>query len=794
MRRLIWFMVFAGLHSLLQAIGIQDNGSVIKGKVTDINGSPLQGAGITIENTFLGVHTDSEGNYTLAVLKDGIYIFHFSFIGYESQIREVRLKGDTVLNMVLLEKSFMTEEVFVSATRAGKNTPAAYSTVTKEDISKNNIAQDIPYLLGYTPSLVVSSDAGTGVGYTYINIRGSDVKRINVTIDGVPVNDAESHGVWWVDLPDLASSADNIQIQRGVGTSTNGAGAFGATINFQTTNLNREPYAEVNSSYGSFNTSKNTINFGTGLINKKFAIDARLSKIWSDGYIDRAFSDLKSFYISGTMYGETSILKLMIFSGVEHTYQAWDGVPKDSLATHRTYNPYNYKNETDNYWQDNYQLHYSKEINSNLNANVALHYTSGKGYYENLVQNSKYSLFNLPNAILNTDTVTSSDFITQRWLRNDFYGFTYSFNYRKSKINAILGGGWNQYLGNHFGDIIWAKIVTFNGESYRWYQGTGNKKDLNTFLKINYSFTNKFNLSADLQFRNINYTIGGFDENLKDVTQNHKYNFFNPKTGFIYNFDEKQKLYASFGISQREPARDDFTDADPGKTPKPEKLFDYEAGYEFHSSGFLVRGNLYYMYYRDQLILTGEINDVGATILTNVPKSYRQGIEFETGIRILNNLNWNENITISRNIIPVFVDLTDNWDTSEQDKETLKNKTISFSPSIIAASVIDYYPFKNFHFSLNTKYVGKQYIDNTQDPERMLNAYLVQNISFVYTIISKLFKELTCQLVVNNLFDEKYETNAWVYKYNEGGSQHVMDGYFPQAGINYMFKIGLKFW
>ena len=793
MRRLIWFMVFAGLHSLLQAIGIQDNGSVIKGKVTDINGSPLQGAGITIENTFLGVHTDSEGNYTLAVLKDGIYIFHFSFIGYESQIREVRLKGDTVLNMVLLEKSFMTEEVFVSATRAGKNTPAAYSTVTKEDISKNNIAQDIPYLLGYTPSLVVSSDAGTGVGYTYINIRGSDVKRINVTIDGVPVNDAESHGVWWVDLPDLASSADNIQIQRGVGTSTNGAGAFGATINFQTTNLNREPYAEVNSSYGSFNTSKNTINFGTGLINKKFAIDARLSKIWSDGYIDRAFSDLKSFYISGTMYGETSILKLMIFSGVEHTYQAWDGVPKDSLATHRTYNPYNYKNETDNYWQDNYQLHYSKEINSNLNANVALHYTSGKGYYENLVQNSKYSLFNLPNAILNTDTVTSSDFITQRWLRNDFYGFTYSFNYRKSKTNAILGGGWNQYLGNHFGDIIWAKIVTFNGESYRWYQGTGNKKDLNTFLKINYSFTNKFNLSADLQFRNINYTIGGFDENLKDVTQNHKYNFFNPKTGFIYNFDEKQKLYASFGISQREPARDDFTDADPGKTPKPEKLFDYEAGYEFHSSGFLVRGNLYYMYYRDQLILTGEINDVGATILTNVPKSYRQGIEFETGIRILNNLNWNENITISRNIIPVFVDLTDNWDTSEQDKEILKNKTISFSPSIIAASVIDYYPFKNFHFSLNTKYVGKQYIDNTQDPERMLNAYLVQNISFVYTIISKLFKELTCQLVVNNLFDEKYETNAWVYKYNEGGSQHVMDGYFPQAGINYMFKIGLKF-
>ena len=793
MRRLICLIVFAGLQGISQAIMFQNNGSVIKGKVTDINGSPLPGAGITIENTFLGVHSDSEGNYSLSVPKNGVYLFRFSFIGYESQISEVRVKGDTVLNIALLSKSVMTEEVFVSATRAGENTPMSYTTVTKEDISKNNIVQDIPYLLDYTPSLVVSSDAGTGVGYTNINIRGTDVKRINVTIDGVPINDAESHGVWWVDLPDLASSVDNIQIQRGVGTSTNGAGAFGATINFQTTILNREPYAEVNSSYGSFNTSKNTINFGTGLINKKFAVDARLSKIWSDGYIDRAFSDLKSFYVSGTMYGETSILKLMIFSGVEHTYQAWDGVPRDSLATHRTYNSHTYKNETDNYWQDNYQLHYSKEINSSLSASAALHYTHGQGYYENLVQNSKFSSFNLPNAIFNTDTITSSDFITQRWLRNDFYGFTYSLNYRKNKISSVIGGGWNQYVGNHFGDIIWAKIITFNNESYQWYQGTGNKKDLNTFLKINYALTNRVNLYADLQFRNINYSIGGFDENLKDVTQNHKYNFFNPKTGLVYTLDEKQKVYASFGISQREPDRDDFTDADPGKTPVPEKLFDYEAGYEFHNTKLTLKGNLYYMYYQDQLILTGEINTVGTTILTNVSKSYRQGIEIETGVQILKNLNWYENLTLSRNIIPVFTDLTDNWDTSGQDKETLKNKTISFSPSIIASSVLDYYPFKDFHLSLNTKYVGKQYIDNTQNTDRMLNAYLIQNISFLYTIKNKMFKELTCQFVVNNLFDKMYETNAWVYKYNEGGSLHVMDGYFPQAGINYMFKVGLKF-
>jgi iron complex outermembrane receptor protein len=793
MRRVICFIVLAGLYCGSYASASQADGPVIKGKVFDSNGSPLAGAGISIENTILGTHADQKGNYILKVLKEGVYTVQFSFIGYEPEIMKLNIKNDTILNVTLSAKSFVTEEVLVNATRAGEHTPMAYSTITKEDISKTNIAQDIPYLLGYTPSLVVSSDAGTGVGYTNINIRGTDINRINVTIDGVPVNDAESHGVWWVDLPDLASSSDNIQIQRGVGTSTNGAGAFGATINFQTSEIRKDPYAEVNSSFGSFNTSKNTLNFGTGLIDKKFAIDARLSKIWSDGYIDRAFSNLKSFYVSGTVYGTSSILKLMIFSGEEHTYQAWNGVPKDSLKTHRTYNLYDYKNETDNYWQDNYQLHYSKEFNSYLSADAALHYTHGKGYYENLVQDTKFSSFNLPNAIINSDTITSSDFITQRWLRNDFYGFTYSVNYRKNKINTVIGGGWNQYLGNHFGDITWARIVTYNGESYRWYEGTGNKKDLNTFLKVNYSLTDNLNLYADLQFRKINYSIGGFDENLKDVTQGHNYNFFNPKAGFVYNFDKKQKVFASFGVSQREPDRSDFTDADPGRTPGPEKLFDYETAYEFHSSGIMFSASLYYMNYRDQLILTGKINDVGATILTNVPKSYRQGIELETGIQILRNLNWNANMTLSRNIIPVYTDFTDNWDTSVQDQETLKNKTISFSPSVIAASVIDFYPFNDFHVVFNTKYVGKQYIDNTQNSDRMLNAYLVQNVSFLYTIKNKLFKDLTCQFIVNNIFNNLYETNAWVYKYIEGATQHVMDGYFPQAGINWMFKIGLKF-
>jgi iron complex outermembrane recepter protein len=793
MRKMLCILMFGAMCGMLHAIAIQNKGPVIKGRVSDINGSPLQGASVTIENSFLGVHTDAQGDFKLAAEKSGSYKLRISFVGYEPQIHDLILKGDTVLNIALVPGSVLTEEVLVNATRAGIHTPAAYTTVTKEDISKNNIARDIPYLLQYTPSLVVSSDAGTGVGYTNINIRGSDVERINVTIDGIPVNDAESHGVWWVDLPDLASSADNIQIQRGVGTSTNGAGAFGATINFQTTTLNREPYAEINSSYGSFNTSKNTINFGTGLIDKKFAVDARLSKIWSDGYIDRAFSDLKSFYISGTMYGEKSILKLVIFSGVEHTYQAWDGVPKDSLLTHRTYNSHVYKNETDNYWQDNYQLHFSKEISNNLGINAALHYTHGQGYYENLMQDSKFSSFNLPDAIFNQDTLKSSDFVVQKWLRNDFYGFTYSLNYKSGKLNTILGGGWNQYLGKHFGDIIWAKTVTFDGQSYQWYHGTGNKKDLNTFLKTNYSFSDKLNISADLQIRIINYSIGGFDDNLRDVTQTHNYSFFNPKAGFIYNLNPAQKFYASFGVAQREPDRGNFTDADPGKTPVPEKLYDYEAGYEFHTARLLFRGNLYYMYYHDQLILTGEINDVGSSILTNVPRSYREGLELETGIKLLDNLKWNANITFSKNIIPLFTDLTDNWDTSVQEQKVMKNRTISFSPSVIAGSVLEYNLLSGLLISFNSKYVSRQYIDNTQSPDRMLNAYLVHNLTFLYTVKTGLFRELTCQFAINNLFNAKYETNAWVYKYYEGGSLNMMDGYFPQAGVNYIFRLGLKF-
>jgi iron complex outermembrane receptor protein len=786
-------LIFVLVVTFSYVSAFQDQGSVIRGRVVDVSGNPVVGATIAIENTSIGVQTDYDGNYSITGLIDGNYTLRYSYIGFETMVKEVTVKEEIVVDMILTEKAYMTEEVLVSATRAGEHTPLTYTTVNKEDIRKNNIVQDIPFIMGYTPSMVVSSDAGTGVGYTSLNIRGSDTRRINVTIDGIPVNDAESHGVWWVDLPDIASSADNIQIQRGVGTSTNGAGAFGATINIQTSALNREPYAEINSSFGSFNTLKNTVNFGTGLIVNKFAVDARLSKISSDGYIDRAFSDLKSYYLSGTYYSNKSILKLLVFSGSERTYQAWMGVPKDSLLRNRTYNPYSYENETDNYWQDNYQLHYSQRINDFLHIDAALHYTRGKGYYENFKPDSKFISYGLDDKIIDNDTITRTDFIVQKWLDNYFYGFTYSLDYEKNRFNLLIGGSWNNYDGDHFGDIIWARIITFDGEKYRWYNGTGDKKDLNSYMKINYSLAADLNLYTDLQLRHINYSIKGIDDNLKDITQDHLYDFFNPKAGILYSLSKQQKVYTSFGISRREPDRSNFTDADPGKTPKPEKLYDFETGYELSSSKVILKANFYYMHYKDQLISTGEINNVGDPILTNVSRSYRTGIELESSLKIMRNLSWYGNVTFSRNIIPLFVDYTDNWDTWSQESDTLMNKTISFSPSVIACSIFDYEPFNEVLLNLSTKYVGKQYIDNTQDAERMLNGYLVQNLSLSYTLTTKAVKKFVFQLMVNNLLNHKYESYAWVYKYIEGGAQKVMDGYFPQAGINFIFKAGLTF-
>jgi iron complex outermembrane receptor protein len=706
----------------------------------------------------------------------------------------------------------MSDEVIVKATRAQKKSPTTYAVVDKQQIADQNIGQDMPYILQISPSVVTTSDAGAGVGYTGIRIRGTDITRINVTMNGVPVNDAESHGVYFVDLPDLASSMDNIQIQRGVGTSTNGAAAFGASINMQTTTMNPDPYAEINSMAGSFNTFKNTLNFGSGLIKGKWAFDGRLSNIQSDGYIERGWADLNSFYVSGAYYGKRDILKAIVTSGRQQTYQAWNGTPRDSLKTNRRFNPSGeildedgnikgyYDNETDNYQQDYYQLHYAHQFSTKLNLSTALFYTKGKGYYESYQDKNdpyaktSYASYGFDDVIIGDDTIYSANMINQKWLDNDFYGFNLSLGYDSDKLNATLGGGYNFYDGDHFGYIIWAEYASNSFINKPWYENKGKKSDAHIFGKVNYPLNGRINVYADLQFRTIDYEIEGIHDDLRDLTQSHQFNFFNPKGGVFITLNEQNSFFASVAMAHREPNRSAYRDADPGQEISHERLIDYELGYQFKHSVVNVDANLYYMDYKDQLVLTGQINNVGDPIMVNVPKSYRTGIEIVAGVEILKNLRWDLHATFSSNKIQDFVSYTDNWDTwPEQIAEPLGLTDISFSPDIIVGSNISWSTFKNFNINLVSSYVGRQYIDNTSNKNRSLDPYFVNDLKFYYTIKTGVIKHIDLLLSLKNIFNVEYEANAWIYRYYEGGQEYEMNGYFPQAKFHFMGGVSLRF-
>jgi iron complex outermembrane recepter protein len=784
----------------------------LTGKVTDEQGEALSGAAIAIENTLISSITDESGNFNLGKLKKGNYKVVVSYIGYETLSQSVDLDRDMELLFKSKPSPVMGEEVMVTATRAGSKSPVTYSTVNKEMINQQNTGKDLPYILDLTPSFVTTSDAGTGVGYTGFRIRGTDMNRINVCINGIPYNDSESHSVYWVDVSDIAASTENIQVQRGVGTSTNGPAAFGATINLQTANSSSEPYTEIQSAYGTFNTMRNSVSVGTGLLKNKYSFDARLSEVKSDGYIDNSGTDLKSMFLSGSYRTGKSLFKVNLFSGTEKTQLAWDGVPKDSLDSHRTYNGLgnytidngnvtkHYQNETDNYVQTHLQLLFTRQLTNNLMFNAALHYTKGKGYYEEYKQNQGFSAYGLGNAIIGKDTLSSSDFITRKWLDNDFYGLTYSLKYNNYRIESLLGGGWNQYIGDHYGKIIWSK---YNGDQLMdntWYDNTGNKKDFNIYYKINYQITNKLNFFGDLQYRHINYSIKGQHSDLRDITQTHQFNFFNPKFGLYYKPTVSQAFYFSWGIANREPNRDNYEQVDLGKRyPTSEKLYDYELGY--HVNGTLASAgiNLYYMNYKDQLVLTGAINDVGSAIMTNIPKSYRTGIEITGAFHISRFLEWNMNATFSRNKILHLTEYIDNWDYYTKADQPLQytmyhnSADIAFSPSVIAGSQIVLQPLQKFKLAFISKYVGKQYIDNTSSDERMLNDYLLHDLRLSWCPSLKLSQHTEFFIMVNNILDKKYISNAWVYRYYEEGKENKEDGYFPQAGRHYMAGISLKF-
>ena len=725
-----------------------------------------------------------------------IILLGLPFLGF-SQEQTDSVKISKILN-----------EVNVNALRAGEKTPVAFTNISKSEIEKGNLGQDLPYIIALTPSVVTTSDAGAGIGYTGFRIRGSDPTRINVTVNGIPLNDSESQGVWWVNMPDFSSSIENIQIQRGVGTSTNGGSAFGASVNLKTDGLNKKPYLLTNNTLGSFATLKNNIKFGTGLLNNKFAFDGRLSKISSDGYIDRATSNLQSMYLQGAYFNKNSVIKALVFSGHERTYQAWNGVPLNYLDTNRTFNTYTYKNEVDDYKQSHYQIHYSNQISGATNFNIAFHYTHGEGYYEQEKLEEDLADYGLENIIISNDTISSTDLIRRKWLNNDFGGFTYSLNHKLGTIDLILGGAVNSYSGQHYGNVIWARYASNADFNHQYYWNKGEKLDHNFYAKANYKYSEATNLYIDLQRRSIDYIFEGMDPNGMLALQEVSLDFFNPKFGLFHDLNKEQSVYASFAVANKEPNRNDYVESTPNSRPEHETLYDIEIGYKQKGEKLNLGVNIYHMNYKNQLVLTGQINDVGSYTRTNIDQSYRKGIEIETTYKVSDNITWAGNMTLSNNTIVNHTAYIDNWDNGEQETVDYQNTDLAFSPNIIWASMLNYKLTKNTAIDFISKYVGEQFIDNTSSKERMLPDYLTNNLRLSYQWKSQIFKSAKITLQVNNLLNNEYVSNAWVYRFISDGwdpresdpyinsdseKGYNMAGYFPEATRNYLLGIALGF-
>ncbi|WP_317040094.1 TonB-dependent receptor [Pedobacter rhizosphaerae] len=790
----------------------------VTGKVTDSQGA-LVGANVKIKGRSIMTQTNASGTYTLANLNNGTYTIVVSYVGYKTAEKTVTLNQDTEINFGLTAQNFLQDQVIVRATRANEKSATTYKNISKEEIEKNNFGQDLPFILQNTPGVVVNSDAGAGVGYTGIRIRGSDNSRINVTVNGIPINDSESQGTFYVNMPDFASSVDNIQIQRGVGTSTNGAGAFGGSLNIQTTASETEPYAEINNTYGSFDTWKNTIKVGTGLINNRFSFDGRLSRISSDGYVDRGASLLKSFFVSGAYHGNKDLLRVNVFSGAEKTYQSWNGIPESRLtndlagmnayiarnelgqadaenllSSGRRYNSFTYENQTDNYWQDHYQLIYARQLSEKFTFNGALHYTKGKGYYEEYRVANDLSDYGLNPVVVGGTTIESTDLIRRRWLDNDFYGATYAFNYQPNKkFNFTLGGGYNEYKGAHFGQVIWAQYASNGNNDRHYYDNDGFKTDFNIYGKANYSPTESLSLFADLQYRRVYYTIDGTENKLNTLGIVDKLNFFNPKVGATYFINSESNIYGSFSVANKEPNRDDYVDAAAGAFPKHEHLNDVELGYRFKNSKLNVGTNLYGMFYKNQLVVTGKINDVGGNFRQNVDKSYRLGIELDGSYSINKQFTLNANAAFSRNKIKNFTEYYDDYDNGGQVINQYELTDISYSPNAVLFGELAYNPIKGFAIALQSKYVSKQYLDNTQNNDRTINGYWVSNARLGYDFKFAGVKNINLGLLVNNLFDKRYESNGYTYGYQLGGSRTTENFFYPQAGTNFLLSLNAKF-
>ena len=788
--------IIISLYSIAQTSKVSVSGTVIDAT----SRKPLSAASVKLGNTV--AIADEDGQFVFKKVSKGNYHLVASSIGYHETSEEVEV-ADSKINLVIQLKNapLFLQELEVKALRASDKAPFTKTNVSKEELAKTNLAQDLLFMLKQTPSVSINSDAGNGVGYTNIYIRGVDATRINITLNGIPYNDAESQGAYFVDLPDFTSSLNSIQIQRGVGTSSIGTGAFGAGINLHTNEFNEKAYAEINNSYGSFNTIKNTIKFGTGLINNHFTIDARLSRIVSDGYRDRASSNLQSFAITAAYITKSASIRLNVFSGKEKTYQAWAGAPDYLVDSARSYNPNGqkldgtyYNNQTDNYQQNHYQLFFNREINKQLSFSTAMFFTPGIGYYQSYINNASYGDYGIKN------NLDSTDLINQQWLNNKFYGQIASIQYKKDKDQLIVGGGWNRYEGGHYGNVIWSAKGGFVPD-YIWYNDNASKSEANIYAKWEHEINKNLLFYADLQYKHISYKVNGFDS---DTTKyiDKSWNYYNPKVGLTYTKNGWQ-VYGSWGISSKEPNRTDFEYAI-GNTPKQEQLHDLELGVSKHSNNYSYGATLYYMDYKDQLVLTGQLNDNGYPIRVNTPKSYRAGLELQGSVVITNWLNATGNLTISKNKIKQFTEYIYKYDNNYYalgDSEVIvhSNTDISFSPNTIASLVINATPLKALELSVINKYVSAQYLDNAQNESRKLGDYYTQDLRVIYTLHCKMMKEVTFIGQVNNLLNRKYFSNGTSYPgyYPDntsatGYSYSNSNSYYPMAGTNYMVGLNVK--
>ena len=783
---------------------------LIYGSIKDDNGNFLEGISVSLENTTFGVASNSKGEYLIENVPFGNYILVFSAIGFQTNKKKILLAEKSMnFSIILSAESYLLDEIGIESTRANEETPVAFQTFTLEEIKKHNQGQDLPYLLRFTPSMVVNSDAGAGIGYTGMRIRGADITRINVTLNGIPVNDAESHGVFWVNMPDLASSISDLQIQRGVGTSTNGSGAFGASIHLNTNTMSEKAYFSSQQSYGSFNSWRRNIKLGTGDVGNGFSFDARLSKITSDGYIDRAASNLGSFSLFGSWKTKKSVMRISIIDGRERTYQAWNGVPLsleadwntrtfNSAGTERQGSPH--PDEIDNYRQSHYQWHYDKVWSSKITSNVALHYTKGGGYFEQFRSNQNVSDYNykLPQGV---DPNTVIDVIRRRWLDNHFYGGIFSVSYTDRKIKSVFGGAIHQYIGQHFGELTWASIAGNTFPDHKYYDNTATKRETNVYWKNNVEILPNVSAWTDLQLRHINYQFDGFNDAGNRIPSVEKLTFFNPKAGLFWEFKPNYNLFISYAIANREPNRDDYVDNLKSSRPKHENLQDLELGFRSVKGSITWEVNGFYMKYKNQLVQTGRLNDVGAYIRENVPDAYRLGVEMQAGFMLNNSLEVKANMAVSANKIGSYTAFLDNYDENwhwlGQVSIPFNRTDLAFSPQIIGAAELKWFPFSDnsffvenpLSFSWNAKYVSKQYLDNTGNEKNILPSFFVNDMSANFQIK----KNMTLSGHIFNLFNERYVNNGWVYNSVLNGTLQSDIGVYPQAGRNYFISLDIGF-